>query len=126
MTTDEHCHAHDCPTLKQAGTRLLERLGVNPAKPKQRHPQFNRNNLPDPRTFWAGHGVTLPHRTGWVTVKCLFHEDRTASLSINTENGGFCCHACGAKGGDVLAAHRLLTGDSFVEAAKALGAWCRV
>jgi len=31
--------------------------------------------------------------------------------------------ACGAHGGDVLAFHRLKYKQSFVDAAKALGAW---
>lgn len=56
-------------------------------------------------------------------AKCIFHDDHHASLGINAESGGFFCHACGAKGGDVLAAHQLIIGCDFVTAAKALGAW---
>ena len=41
------------------------------------------------------------HRTrevGWQPVKCPFHEDRTASASVNLNLGGFRCHACGMSG----------------------------
>lgn len=33
-----------------------------------------------------------------VMMSCPLHEDRTPSLSINTEHGGFFCFSCGAKG----------------------------
>lgn len=32
-------------------------------------------------------------------VRCPFHDDRHASLSINLENGWWICFACGARGG---------------------------
>lgn len=32
-------------------------------------------------------------------VRCCFHQDSTASLSINLEKGTFFCHGCQAKGG---------------------------
>lgn len=32
------------------------------------------------------------------TVRCIFHDDTTPSLSINLEKGLFYCHACHAKG----------------------------
>ena len=85
--------------------------------------KFNRSNLPLPQLFWAVHGIQLKAKKGWVMAKCVFHDDTHASLGINTENGGFFCHSCGAKGGDVLAAHQLITGCDFITAAKALGAW---
>ena len=44
-------------------------------------------------------------------------------MRIHTERGAFCCMACGAKGGDILAYHQAAHGLDFVEAAKALGAW---
>jgi hypothetical protein len=85
--------------------------------------RFSRSKLPSPESFWASHGITLKPKKGWMMAKCIFHDDHHASLGINTETGGFFCHACGAKGGDVLSAHQLLVGCDFVTAAKALGAW---
>ncbi|RFC31931.1 MAG: CHC2 zinc finger protein [Candidatus Nitrotoga sp. MKT] len=85
--------------------------------------KFKRSNLPSPESFWAAHGITLKAKKRWVMAKCIFHDDHHASLGINTETGGFFCHACVAKGGDILSAYQLLVGCDFVTAAKALGAW---
>jgi DNA primase len=35
---------------------------------------------------------------GWRSVRCSFHEDRTASASCNVALGAFTCHACGVSG----------------------------
>lgn len=46
------------------------------------------------------HGADL-HRvreTGWQPLRCPYHNDRTASASVNLAKGAFCCHACGVKG----------------------------
>ncbi|MBW2560473.1 MAG: DUF927 domain-containing protein [Deltaproteobacteria bacterium] len=32
------------------------------------------------------------------SARCPFHDDRHASMSVNIENGLWCCHACGEKG----------------------------
>ena len=102
---------------------FLASLGVSaPLKPA-RKPRFNREHLPTPESFWADHRIMLAGRQGWVSAKCIFHEDSSPSLRVNTESGAFFCHGCGAKGGDVLAAYMLMTGADFVTAAKSLGAW---
>ncbi len=44
-------------------------------------------------------------------------------MRIHLDRGAFVCMACGAKGGDILAYHMATVGVSFVEAAKALGAY---
>lgn len=85
--------------------------------------KFNKSKLPTPESFWSSHGVAIKVTKGWISVKCVFHDDEYASLSINVETGGFYCQACGSKGGDVLDAHRLLSGCDFVTAAKELGTW---
>ena len=85
--------------------------------------RFDRSRMPDPADYLAQH-VTLPKRipaNGWALVRCCFHDDRTPSLSVNVETGGFACHACGAKGGDPLAFHQLLVGRAFLDAARDLG-----
>lgn len=88
-----------------------------------KHSKFNRLNLPSAKAFWETHGIVITPTKGWIMAKCVFHQDQHASLGINAETGGFFCHACGAKGGDVLAAYQLLNGCDFVAGAKALGAW---
>lgn len=44
-------------------------------------------------------------------------------MRVNTESGGWCCMACPARGGDVLAFEMAHTGVDFVAAARRLGAW---
>jgi len=106
----------------QAATKLLASLGMS-APQTLPEPSFNRSLLPSPQEFWAAHGVNLQSKKGWILAKCIFHEDTRPSMSVEATSGAFFCHSCGVKGGDVLAAHRLLTGCDFVTAAKALGAW---
>lgn len=43
-------------------------------------------------------GVYVPYRSGWVSVRCPFHGDRTASAGVNPIDGRFKCHACDAQG----------------------------
>lgn len=85
--------------------------------------QFKRDLLPDPQSFFEAQGMKLRGRGEWRMTKCVFHDDSHASLSVNVHTGAYRCHACQAAGGDVLAFHRQQTGTSFIDAAKALGAW---
>lgn len=50
----------------------------------------------------------------WITTRCVFHSDRSPSLSVNLKNGGFVCHAgsCG-KRGDLFAFFMELRGVDF-------------
>lgn len=61
--------------------------------------------------------------SGWAQVRCAFHDDRHASLSIHQGRGAFRCFACGARGGDVIAFEMLRSGTDFKDAVRALGAW---
>lgn len=68
-------------------------------------------------------GLKLKGRGKWRTTACSFHGG-SDSMRVNTQTGAFACMAgCGARGGDVLAYEMGHTGQGFVEAAKALGAW---
>lgn len=90
--------------------------------------RFNRLRLPNP--------INVLHRLGFLTKKanskgylklrCPFHKDgneTTPSLNLHNTSGHYRCHACGAKGSDILAFYMNITGKSFVAAAKELGAW---
>lgn len=46
---------------------------------------------------------------------CVFHKERSPSMSVNPANGFFHCHGCGA-GGDVLSFVQRIEGISFMEA----------
>jgi 5S rRNA maturation endonuclease (ribonuclease M5) len=51
------------------------------------------------RKFFAHHlGPTLPHRDQ-VILRCPFHDDQNASLSVNLADGVWCCQAGCGKGG---------------------------
>jgi len=84
---------------------------------------YRRALLPDPATYYPKHLASLHARGDWADARCPFHDDESPSLSVSLTHGGYYCHACGAKGGDVLAFHRKLTGMTFSEAAKDLNAW---
>jgi len=84
--------------------------------------EFIRHNLPDTRSYFESEGLQLKGRGKWLTTRCNFH-DGSDSMRVNTESGGWCCMACGMKGGDVLAYHIAAHGLCFIDAAKALGCW---
>ena len=83
---------------------------------------FERDRLPDPRSYYEGEGLQLSRGNKWVTTACNFHQG-SDSMRINLHSGAWVCMACNAKGGDVLAYHMAAYGMEFVEAAKALGCW---
>jgi hypothetical protein len=86
---------------------------------------FQRAALPTPPNYFQ-HVAKLELKGGgeWRDALCPFHGDKSPSLRVNIVKGAFCCMACGAKGGDVLAFHMQLNGLGFIAAAKSLGAWC--
>ena len=111
-------------TTTQSASKLMSSIGLKvKASDTHKSSRFNRAKLPSPELFWASHGIIIKSQQEWIMAKCIFHDDHHPSLGIKTETGGFFCHACGAKGRDVLSAYRLLTGCDFITAAKALGAW---
>lgn len=42
--------------------------------------------------------INLRETWGWQKMKCVVHEDSTASASVNVTENAFACHACGVKG----------------------------
>lgn len=84
--------------------------------------EFVRDRLPEPVSYFEGQGLALTGRGKWRTARCDFHGG-SDSMRINTESGGWCCMACGAHGGDVLAYEMQTRGLDFVDAARALGAY---
>lgn len=90
--------------------------------------RFNRFYLPTPIRLLDQLGI-LPQKEnakGYIKLRCPFHKDgneKTPSLSMHKSEGHYRCHACGAKGGDILAFYMNITGKPFITAAKELGAW---
>ena len=84
---------------------------------------FDRRNLPEPVGYYEAAGLVFRERKGkWRTTRCDFHGG-SDSMRVNVQTGAWCCMACNAHGGDVLAYHMAHEGLTFIEAAKALGAW---
>lgn len=83
---------------------------------------FNRELLPNPETYFQGQGLKLLGHGEWRSAVCPFHEDTHPSLSVRLASGSFRCHACGERGGDVLAFHMKRHGLGFLDAARELGA----
>jgi hypothetical protein len=90
--------------------------------------RFVKNLLPTPLTvlhrlgFYSGKS----NAKGYWKLPCPFHKDgkeRSPSLNLHKNSGHYRCHACGAKGGDILSFYMNVTGKTFIKAAKELGAW---
>lgn len=66
--------------------------------------------------YLEAHGVMVKYaKGGWQACKCPYHEDRTASASVNTTSGRFHCFACDIHE-DVIGLIRRDTGMTYVEA----------
>jgi hypothetical protein len=81
-----------------------------------------RERMPGTLEIRERYGHRTSGRGKWLTGECPFHGG-SDSLRVNTETNGWCCMACGAKGGDALAYVMQLDGLGFVDAAKQLGCW---
>ena len=84
---------------------------------------FDLNALPEPLGYYEAQGLQFHERKGkWRTTRCDFHGG-SDSMRVNVQTGAWCCMACNARGGDVLAYEMAARGLTFIEAAKALGCW---
>ena len=86
---------------------------------------LDRDSLPTPAQYLSHRGLSKRKPRGeWVAITCPVHaggNERTPSMRVNLIHGHFKCMACGEKGGDVIALHRLITGASFMAAVLDLG-----
>src|SRR5689334_1000546 len=104
------------------GLRHYERLfGDRSARRKS----LDRSSLPSPLAYLSEQGLLIGRPRGErAQIKCPSHaggDERHASMSVSLVDGHFRCFACGAKGGDVVALHRLITGKGFRDAVADLG-----
>ena len=90
-----------------------------------RHTRLDRGSLPTPLQYLTDRGLHKNKQRGqWVAIFCPVHKGGTEdhpSMRVNTIDGHFKCMACGAKGGDLVALHRLITGLGFRDAVRDLG-----
>lgn len=90
--------------------------------------QFNKDRLLEPVAVLNLLGIKIGKKNpaGYWILCCPFHaggQEKNPSLSLHAGTGHYICHACGIKGGDILAFYMAVTGLKFPEAAKNLGAW---
>lgn len=90
--------------------------------------RFKKENLPLPIDVlrWLGITVSKTNNSEYLSIFCPFHkngQENTPSLNIHKGRGNYRCHACGAKGGDILAFYMSVKRKDFIQAAKDLGAW---
>jgi DNA primase len=68
--------------------------------------------------------LTRKPRGEWAAIRCPVHKrggEHHPSLRVSLIDGHFRCMTCGAKGGDIVALHRLATGVRFIDAVHDLG-----
>ena len=82
-------------------------------------------SLPTPLQYLTERGLLKGKARGeWAAICCPIHKggaEKNPSLRVSQVDGHFACMACGAKGGDVVALHRLITGKGFIDAVRDLG-----
>jgi DNA primase len=87
--------------------------------------RLDRASLPSPISYLTERGLLCKRpRAEWVSIRCPKHkggDERHPSMSVSLVDGHFACHACGAKGGDIVALHQLVTGLGFRDAVRDLG-----
>jgi hypothetical protein len=110
-----------------AGSNLKQRRHYPSYAP---YPQgrFNQFFLPNPIQIL--HQLGLPaektNAKGYFKLRCPFHKngnEKNPSLNLHKTTGHYRCHACGAKGSNILAFYMNITGKSFATATKELGIW---
>ena len=85
----------------------------------------DRGSLPTPARYLRDRGLLAGKIRGeWIAIRCPAHKagaEAHPSLRVSLTVGRFRCMTCGARGGDLIALHRLLTGAGFVDAVRELG-----
>ena len=89
-------------------------------------PSLDRSSLPAPLSYLASAGLRIGKcRGSWIKACCPIHKggaEKNPSMSVEVNTGGFFCHSCGIKGGDIVALHRLIHPNlGFREAVADLG-----
>lgn len=86
---------------------------------------LDRGSLPTPLQYLTERGLLKGKTRGeWVSIRCPVHKggaEHNPSLRVSLADGHFKCMACSAKGRDIVALHRLITGLGFLDAVRDLG-----
>jgi len=86
---------------------------------------LDRGSLPTPLQYLGERDLLKGRQRGqWTSICCPVHKggaEDHPSMRVNVADGHFKCMACGAKGGDLVALHRLITGMGFRDAVRDMG-----
>jgi len=86
---------------------------------------LDRESLPAPLQYLTERNLLKGKARGtWASIRCPAHKagaEEHPSMRVSIVDGHFRCMACGEKGGDIVALHRLITGLGFRDAVKDLG-----
>ncbi len=92
---------------------------------RQQRGSLDRDSLPAVLRYLTERGLLSGKPRGeWAEICCPVHkggDEAHASMRVSLADGHFRCMACGAKGGDIVALHRLATGLNFTSAVRDLG-----
>jgi hypothetical protein len=98
------------------------RLFGNPAHARS---ELDRESLPTPLRYLTDNGLLSRRPRGEsAAIRCPSHkggDEAHPSMLVSMVDGHFRCMTCGARGGDVIALHRLRTGLGFRDAVHDLG-----
>ena len=98
-------------------TATLYRFKPPSSRPNKRVDTKRLKRSIDTVEFYSGEtGFLVRNEDGWQSALCPFHDDTHPSLSVLIPEGAFCCQACGAKGGDVIAFTMQKYHKNFLEA----------
>ena len=107
----------------QTGLDLYRRIFTSKSGAARK--SLDRGSLPTPSQYLTERGLLNGKTRGeWAAITCPSHKggaEKNPSLNVSMIDGHFRCHACGVKGGDIVALHRLITGMGFREAVRDLG-----
>lgn len=97
-----------------------------PPKPKsfKNKARLDRSSLPHPLSYLINQGLLQSNHGEYAMIKCPVHkggQERNPSMAVYMPQGNFKCFSCGAKGGDIVDLHRLITGNNFSSTVKELG-----
>ena len=110
-------------TPTQAGLDLYHRIFTSKTGSARR--SLDHGSLPTSLQYLTERGLLKGKARGeWAAITCPSHKggaEKNPSLNVSMIDGHFRCHACGVKGGDIVALPRLITGMGFVEAVRDLG-----
>lgn len=113
----------DAADKSMNGLEQFKRIFQRNTRPGQK--SLDRGSLPTPLQYLTERNLLKGKQRGlWASIRCPAHKggaEDHPSMRVSVADGHFKCMACGAKGGDLVALHRLITGLGFRDAVRDMG-----